>query len=303
MNAVGIERQERGRAPQVTLAEVNAATPEAFVRTLGGIVEHSPWVAEDVCAMRPFDSVWSLHAEMLKRIERAPLVQQIELARMHPELAGREAETGSLTADSSSEQGRLGLLSLSKDDHARLTRLNRQYRAKFGFPFIIAVRLHANLQSIFAAFERRLARDPGSEMAETLRQIGEVMRGRLARMFGTPLGWLSTHVLDNVAGRPAAGVTFDLSVQDGRDWRHLRTGRTNEFGRTDCPVLADVDMERGVYQFEFHLGAYFRERGEPLSDPPFLDRVPVRVGIADPDAHYHVPLVCTPWTYSTYRGG
>ncbi len=286
-----------------TLAEINAASPTAFVGMLGSIVEHSPWVAEEVVALRPFDSVWSLHAEMLRRIERASPERQLALARLHPELAGREATDGTLTESSNSEQSRLGLTALSHTDHARLTRLNREYRDKFGFPFIVAVRLHDDLESIFAAFERRLANAAGSEMAETLRQIGEVMRGRLARLFGTPLGWLSTHILDNVSGKPAAGVTFDLSMQDGAAWRHLCTGRTNDLGRTDRPVLADLAMVAGVYQFEIHIGAYFRERGVALADPPFLDRVPVRVGIADPDAHYHVPLVCTPWTYSTYRGG
>ena len=303
MDSTTNKLEERGRPPRATLAGINAATREEFVRILGGVAENSPWVAEEACACRPFDSVRSLHQAMQERIERAPRARQIELARLHPELAGREAAAGTLTAASNSEQGRLGLTSLRASDHARLTRLNCEYRDKFGFPFITAVRLHADLDSIFAALERRIAHEPESELPETLRQIGEVMRGRLARLFETPLGWLSTHVLDNVSGKPAAGVTFDLSVQEGSGWRHVCSGRTNDLGRTDRPVLADEAMVRGVYQLEVNIGDYFRGCGVALSDPPFLDRVPLRVGIADPNAHYHVPLACTPWTYSTYRGG
>lgn len=295
--------QDSASPARVTLAALNRATAQAFVEVLGDIVEHSPWVAEEVWALRPFDSVWSLHATMLDCLRRAPAEAQIALACLHPELAGVEATAGTLTASSSSEQARLGLTTLSSADHARLTRLNRAYRERFGFPFITAVRLHRDLASIFAAFERRLANEPGAELAETMRQIGEVMRGRLARLFAIPLGWLSVHVLDNASGAPAVGVTFDLLIQEGDGWRHLHTACTNELGRTDQPVLCDLAMVRGVYQLEVHVGAYFRGRGVALADPPFLDRVPIRVGIADLDAHYHVPLLCTPWTYSTYRGG
>ncbi len=303
MDVVAQERQGGASPARATLSSVNAAPAERFVELLGGIVEHSPWVAREVLAQRPFESVWSLHAAMLECLRRAPVERQVALARMHPELAGREAIEGTLTASSSGEQGRLGLTSLSSADYARLAELNRAYRERYGFPFITAVRLHPDLASIFAAFERRLANEAGVELGETLRQIGEVMRGRLARMFAVPLGWLSTHILDSVSGAPAAGVTFDISVQEGDGWRHLHTGQTNAQGRTDRPVLSDDAMVRGVYQIEVHIGAYFRRRGAELSDPPFLDRVPLRVGIADPDAHYHVPLQCTPWTYSTYRGG
>lgn len=294
--------QGSASALPTTVQRINQAAPRDFVATLGGIVEHSPWVAEQVADLRPFDSVWSLHAAMFNRIQRATREQQLALIRLHPELAGREASEGTLTDASNAEQARLGLLSLSRPDHQRLLQLNNAYSDRFGFPFITALRLHKDIASIFYELERRLAHGVDAELAENLCQIGEVLRGRLARLFGTPLGWLSTHVLDSVAGAPAAGMAFDLSVRDGMAWKRVGQGITNDQGRTDRPVLVDAMMRRDVFQLEFQVGAYFRERGIALAAVPFLDQVPVRFGIDDPDLHYHVPLLCTPWTYSTYRG-
>ena len=170
--------------PAMNLDPINDMPREAFVEALGGIVEHSPWVAAQAFELRPFASVAALHAAMLSCVEQAPRSARLELARAHPELAGREADAGTLTASSSFEQQRLGLTSLSRAQHDRLGRLNAAYRQKFGFPFITAVRLHADLASIFASLEERLARDAQTELAETVRQIGEVMRGRLDALFG-----------------------------------------------------------------------------------------------------------------------
>jgi 5-hydroxyisourate hydrolase len=116
-------------------------------------------------------------------------------------------------------------------------------------------------------------------------------------------GRLTSHVLDVAHGRPAAGVRIDLAViePDGRA-RPLATATTNADGRTPAPLLAGDTMAAGAYELTFHVGAYFAALGVPLADPPFLDRVPVRFSIADPEAHYHVPLLVSPWSYSTYRG-
>jgi len=116
------------------------------------------------------------------------------------------------------------------------------------------------------------------------------------------MGRLSTHVLDTVAGRPAAGIRIDFSVLEGGRWRLIRTVHANADGRTDEPLLAADAMFTGEFKLVFHVADYFRAQGVRLPDPPFLDRVPLRFGIADRDAHYHVPLLCTPWSYSTYRG-
>jgi 5-hydroxyisourate hydrolase len=97
-------------------------------------------------------------------------------------------------------------------------------------------------------------------------------------------------------------MRIDLSVLDADRWTLLKTVHTNADGRTDEPLLAGDAMRTGRFKLVFHVAAYFRARGTTLADPPFLDTVPLRFGIAERDAHYHVPLLCTPWSYSTYRG-
>lgn len=115
-------------------------------------------------------------------------------------------------------------------------------------------------------------------------------------------GRLTTHVLDTAAGVPAAGMALELTRLDGAGARSLRALTTNADGRTGAPLLAGDELEAGVYELLFGVGDYFAARGVDLPSPPFLDRVPVRFGIADPGRHYHVPLLASPWAYSTYRG-
>jgi 5-hydroxyisourate hydrolase len=111
------------------------------------------------------------------------------------------------------------------------------------------------------------------------------------------MGRLSTHILDTSAGRPAAGVRIVLR----RDNQTLADTRTNADGRTDKPLLEGAAFQVGAYELTFHVGDYFRAKGIALADPPFLDVVPLRFSIAE-DTHYHVPLLVSPFGYSTYRG-
>jgi 5-hydroxyisourate hydrolase len=117
------------------------------------------------------------------------------------------------------------------------------------------------------------------------------------------MGRLSTHVLDTVSGRPAAGVKITLERQ-GKDghWTAIKTTTTNADGRTDVPLLTGDEYAPGHYQLSFEIGSYFRRQGTALADPAFLDVVPIRFAIAEKDGHYHVPLLASPWSYSTYRG-
>jgi hydroxyisourate hydrolase len=114
---------------------------------------------------------------------------------------------------------------------------------------------------------------------------------------------LTTHVLDTVKGRPAAGVEIELFelAPDGTRTR-LAHVRSNPDGRTDKPLIAAAEARAGKFELLFHIGDYFRAEGAATADPAFLDVVPIRFAVADPAAHYHVPLVATPWSYSTYRG-
>lgn len=116
-------------------------------------------------------------------------------------------------------------------------------------------------------------------------------------------GRLTTHVLDTAQGRPAANVTIELwKVQSSGQSVLLKTVHTNPDGRTDVPLLEDTEMEAAIYELVFAIGDYFSTQNLQTPTLPFLDRVPVRFGIANPAANYHVPLLASPWAYSTYRG-
>ena len=116
------------------------------------------------------------------------------------------------------------------------------------------------------------------------------------------MGQLTTHVLDTAGGVPAAGMKIEFSVLEAGHWKLLKTVVTDGDGRSEAPLLEGKKMVNGEYRLVFHVADYFRARGAVLPEPPFLNRVPLRFGVADPDAHYHVPLLVSPWSYSTYRG-
>jgi 5-hydroxyisourate hydrolase len=116
------------------------------------------------------------------------------------------------------------------------------------------------------------------------------------------MGKLSTHVLDTARGRPAAGVAIELSVEDGGRWSTLARSVTNADGRTDAPLLSGDAVRPGRYRLTFAAGDYFRGTGVALADPPFVDLVTLDFGIAEPGGSYHVPLLVSPWSWSTYRG-
>lgn len=113
---------------------------------------------------------------------------------------------------------------------------------------------------------------------------------------------LSTHVLDTANGRPAAGLRLTLwRLSDGARERVVEAA-TNADGRTDAPLMSGETYRTGTYELEFQVADYFRRMGASLTDPPFLDVVPIRFAITEPDGHYHVPLLVSPWSYATYRG-
>lgn len=115
-------------------------------------------------------------------------------------------------------------------------------------------------------------------------------------------GRLTTHVLDTAGGRPAAGIRIELFRLDGDARGHLSSHETNADGRCDAPLLEGTDFTAGSYELVFHVADYFRKAGTELPEPAFLDVVPIRFGIAEPGQHYHVPLLISPFGYSTYRG-
>jgi 2-oxo-4-hydroxy-4-carboxy-5-ureidoimidazoline decarboxylase len=287
------------------LAELNAADRDAFVAALGSVFENASWVAERAWSGRPFARVADLHHALMAALKGASEAEQMAFFRGHPEL-GSIARSGAMTHASRQEQGNLGLDRLSGVELQRFARLNGDYRERFGMPFIICVARHTR-PSILSEFARRIANGWETERAAALDEVGHITRLRLNEIVEGPGkpptdGRLSTHVLDLVSGRPAMGVRVILQELAGGSEGVFKEAVTNADGRTDAPLLAGRPLRIGSYEIAFHIGAYFVERGVATSRPPFLDVVPIRFAIAEPEAHYHVPLLASPWAYSTYRG-
>lgn len=241
---------------------------------------------------------------MMAAVRHAPRDQQLIFIRKHPELGSEVGRAPDLTAASKAEQGSLGLNRLSEQEFDRFVRLNTAYRERFGIPFVICVRRHTR-DSILRNFERRLANDLETEFQTAFAEIGLITRLRLVAAVdgpGKPTtdGWLSTHVLDTRDGKPAPGIRVALHEVGASARALLTTAITNSDGRTDGPLISGGPLRIGSYELQFFVGEYFA--GGTVADPPFLDMVPIRFSIAEPETHYHVPLLVTPWSYSTYRG-
>ena len=165
-------------SPPLDLATLNAMDRDAFVAALGPTFENAPWVAASAWPGRPFASVAALHNAMLNVVRQAPDDKKLAFLCGHPELAGREAQAGTMTTESVGEQKSAGLNALTSAELQEMQRLNRAYRERHGFPFIIAVRANTK-QQIFEAMRARLAQDTEVERNAALEQIGLITRGRI----------------------------------------------------------------------------------------------------------------------------
>ena len=292
---------------KVALADLNAADDAGFMAALGDVYEHAPWVAQAASRQRPFVTLTALHNAMMAAVRAAPADQQLALIKGHPDLAGKAARAGAMTVDSKAEQASAGLDRLSETEFAQFHRLNNAYREKFGIPFIICARRHSK-DSILQQFERRLQNSAAAETDTALGEIFRIAALRLDQRLEAAdrldvHGRLSTHVLDTHSGRPAAGVAIELlELSVSGEPRVIARGMSNRDGRTDAPLIRERPLPIGRYELRFHVGDYFARLKARQDDPPFLDVVPVRFAIAEPEGHYHVPLLVTPWSYSTYRG-
>jgi 2-oxo-4-hydroxy-4-carboxy-5-ureidoimidazoline decarboxylase len=157
------------------LSHVNAISKEDFVRLVGPVFEHSPWIAERVAAQRPFASIEALHDAMCAVVRAARKDQQLDLIRAHPDLVGRVV----LTAESQGEQSAAGLTNLTPGEVALFDRYNREYQARFGFPFVICARLNKK-DAILNAFPVRLQNSPAEEITTALEEIFKIAALRLA---------------------------------------------------------------------------------------------------------------------------
>jgi 2-oxo-4-hydroxy-4-carboxy-5-ureidoimidazoline decarboxylase len=291
----------------VPLETLNSADRKSFMAAIGEVMELAPWVAEEAFAKRPFAGIAALYQAMADAVRNAPPERRQALINGHPDLAGKAAREGNLTADSAAEQAAAGLDRLSEQEFADFHRLNDAYRKKFAMPFIICVRRHGK-QSILRAFARRLNNDAAAEQKTALDEIFRIAALRLDQRVKADdrlkvHGHLSTHVLDTHAGHPAQGVAVELcEIESSGAARVIKRSKTNADGRTDTPLFTGMPIPIATYELRFAVADYFAKARAPMADPPFLDIVPVRFAVAEPEGRYHVPLLVTPWSYSTYRG-
>jgi 2-oxo-4-hydroxy-4-carboxy-5-ureidoimidazoline decarboxylase len=298
------------------IESTNRMDRRAFVAAYGGVFEHSPWVAERAFDARPFADVDALHGAMVRAVEAATRDEKLALLRAHPDLAGKEAQEGTMTDSSVSEQASAGLDRLTRAEVAEISRLNAAYRAKHGFPFIIAVRQHTK-DGILREFNRRLANDTEAELAANLAQIAIITRIRLGKLFDAApgsgggsaaanpapgVGRLTFHGIDTFHGGTLAPLAVELSREEGEKYRRIASFETLANGRSDGPWLEGASFTAGRYQMLVDVGDYFAARGARLPAPPFVSRVPLRFGVADPRERYHVAFLFGPWSYAYYRG-
>ncbi len=292
---------------QKTLADLNACSKGDVVAALSNIFEYSPWIAEQAASARPFAGVKQLFAAMKAAVDRGAPELRLALIKAHPDLANKTQRAAGLTAESNDEQNSVGLDRLSDAEYEAFERVNNAYRTKFGFPYIVSVRRHTK-DSILRDFERRLPNDPTTETQKSIEEICRIAALRLDLLVvGDDRlqvhGRLSTHVLDTHGGRPAAGIAVELvELSELGSSRVVTRTITNADGRTDQPLIGGRPVPIGRYELTFSVGKYFGERHVPMSDPPFLDKIPLRFSVSEPEGHLHVPLLVTPWSYATYRG-
>jgi len=292
---------------QKALSDLNACSRDDFVAALANIFEYSPWIAERAATMRPFARVNQLFAEMKAAVDHAPPERRLALIKAHPDLANKTQRAAGLTAESNAEQNSAGLDRLSDAEYQAFERVNNAYRSKFGFPYIVCLRRHTR-DSILRDFERRLPNDAVTEMQKSIEEICRIAALRLDQLVSAddrlPVhGRLSTHVLDTHSGKPAAGIEVELvELSDLGASRVITRAVTNSDGRTGQPLVHGRPVPIGRYELNFAVGRYFAGRQVPMSDPPFLDLIPLRFSVSEPEGHLHVPLLVTPWSYATYRG-
>jgi 2-oxo-4-hydroxy-4-carboxy-5-ureidoimidazoline decarboxylase len=289
------------------LSELNAYSKDDFVAALANIFEYSPWIAERAAAARPFAGVLQLFDAMTAAVNLAAPGLRLALIKAHPDLADKTQRAAGLTKESSAEQNSLGLDRLSDAEYDAFERVNKAYRAKFDFPYIVCVRRQTK-DSVLRDFERRLPNDIATEMQRSVAEICRIAALRLDLLVAGDdrlkvHGRLSTHVLDTHSGRPAAGIAVELvELSELGAGRVVTRTVTNADGRTDQPLIGGRPVPIGRYELTFGVGQYFAERGVTMSDPPFLDQIPLRFSVSEPEGHLHVPLLVTPWSYATYRG-
>lgn len=286
----------------ITVDDLNALSAAEFEAALAPIFENSPWVARSVSSARPFASLTALHKAMVAVLESRSADELVAFLREHPRLSKGALKRGGMTAESVHEQSSARLDALDEEAGRKLDAMNEAYEARFGYPFILAIR-HASPAALMAAFERRLLAGPEAERRESLAEVAAIGWMRLLdRIRPAPTGAISTHVLDAVRAAPAAGLEVELWRRDPAGATRLLGFTTDPHGRSDRHLLGGGGLQAGSYELHYDTAAYFAGHGHGTTSRSFLGKVQVAFGVWNPEEHFHVPVLLSPGSYTTYRG-
>ena len=317
---------------KIKLNDLLSLNEAEFVAQIGGIYEKSPWIVTEfyndnlshllapdiaIATKERITNVRMLFEEIKLHIKKGGVDGKLKLLRSHPDLCLKLDAVPDVTNESREEQGRSGLSTLTSTERIKFHELNNAYKTKFNFPFILAVR-NASKYTVLSALEGRVlsATSIEEEITCALHQVDKIAWMRLLTLVDHSDGqdghggFLTCHVLDTANGCPAGGMRielyklFDNDEKEGMNKLLLETFITNSDGRLPHgPALKGSAFDIGKYEWLFYVGDYFAKYPTSrLTGTPFLDVVPLRFGLDDPTEHYHVPLLVSPWSYSTYRG-
>ena len=277
------------------------ASRNAFAAATETLFEDAPWITQGLAEARPFTSLTALHAAMMARLHAAPEQGRLAFLRGHPMLSPTTLRQGT-TAESTLEQRSARINALDEATASQLDAANAAHLARFGFPFILAVR-NASLATILGAMERRLVATQAAEITEALREVEAISWMRLLdRVAPAPTGGISLHVLDTARSRPASGLRGELwQCPAGSDPACVARFNTDANGRV-AKLLGDGNLAACGYEWRLDTAAYFARHGAATLDRSFLPAVCVRFAVANPEEHFHVPVLLTVGSYTTYRG-
>jgi len=311
------------------LEEVNALDEESAARTLQRCCGSSRW-AQAMVRARPFpsaaammdlgDAVWvSLDAgDWFEAFAAHPRIGEVspslDDARDGPErvegpkLAGVDSGEGGPAGASSSEtrsarwegEEQSGARLADADARRRLAEGNGQYEARFGYMFIVCA-TGKSVEQMLEILEARLKNDPHEELRIAAEEQRQITRLRLGKLLDEETGarhMITTHVLDTARGGPAVGMTVILEMRHASEWSPIGRGTTDDRGRVTS-LTTDKELAPGTYRLTFDTGTYHRDQGVGM---PFFPEAKITFSVRDPDEHYHVPLLLSPFGYSTYRG-
>jgi 2-oxo-4-hydroxy-4-carboxy-5-ureidoimidazoline decarboxylase len=291
------------------LDQLNKMDEIAFVDSLSKTFEGGNWIIQRTYQHHPFTTINDLYDRMISVLNVASREEKITFLSHSPQIRGTLADPDDMSNNSRAEHASLGLDSLSQDEFDELERLNEEYSTKFGFPFMLSQRRYTK-EIMFRRFNRRVINDNvDAELQTAIDEVAFIARLRILNIVSGPgapktTGSLTTHVLDTLKGRPAGGVYVELYEVFMAGERLVVAATTNADGRTDAPLISNQPLRIGTYELRFHIGSYFKATAPDslLAEPAFVDVIPIRFSIAEPESHYHVPLLASPWSYSTYRG-